>query len=73
LMHRPSRLFRFPPRGLNRFAQWVGLGPEMRRLCESLQVDSTPARERLHWRAVMSVDEGLERTVAAYRETRQAS
>jgi nucleoside-diphosphate-sugar epimerase len=73
LMHRPSRLFRFPPRGLNRLAQWVGLGPEMRRLCESLQVDSTPARERLDWRPAVSVDEGLERTVAAYRETRQAS
>jgi len=72
-MHRPLRLFRFPPWALSRIAQWVGLEPEMRRLCESLQVDSTPARERLDWRPAVSVDEGLERTVAAYRETRQAS
>ena len=73
LMHRRSRLFRFPPWALSRIAQWVGLGSEMRRLCESLQVDSTPARERLDWRPVVSVDEGLGRTVAAYRETRPAS
>ena len=73
LMRRPSRLFRFPPQALMRIAQRVGLGSEMRRLCESLQVDSTPARERLDWRPVVSVDEGLERTVAAYRQTRQAS
>ncbi len=73
LMRRPSRLFRFPPQALMRIAQRVSLGSEMRRLCESLQVDSTPARERLDWRPVVSVDEGLERTVAAYRQTRQAS
>jgi UDP-glucose 4-epimerase len=71
-MHRPSRLFRFPPEGLMRMAQWVGLGPEMRRLCESLQVDSTPARERLGWRPLVDVDEGLGRTVAGYRDTRPA-
>lgn len=73
LMDRPSRLFRFPPRALYRLAQWVGLGPEMKRLCESLQVDITPARERLSWRPVVSVDEGLGRTVAAYRNSRQGS
>jgi UDP-4-keto-D-QuiNAc 4-reductase len=72
-MQRPSRLFRFPPRALNRIAEWVRLGPEMRRLSESLQVDSTPARERLDWEPVVSVDEGLGRTVAAYRESRRAS
>jgi nucleoside-diphosphate-sugar epimerase len=72
LMHRPSRLFRFPPRALNRIAGWVGLGAEMKRLCESLQVNSAPARERLDWRPVVSVDEGLGRTVAAYRDTRRA-
>jgi nucleoside-diphosphate-sugar epimerase len=71
-MRRPSRLFRCPPRALTSVAQWVGLGPEIRRLCDSLQVDSTPAREKLDWRPVVSVDEGLRRTVAAYRQTRQA-
>ena len=71
LMHRPCRLFRFPPQALLRIAQCMGLGPEMRRLCDSLQVDSTPARETLDWRPVVSVDEGLARTVAAYRESRR--
>jgi nucleoside-diphosphate-sugar epimerase len=64
-MRRPSRLFRFPPHGLMRIAQWVGVGPEMRRLCESLQVDPTAARERLDWRPLVGVDEGLGRTVAS--------
>ena len=67
LMRRPSRLFPFPPRTLNRVAQWVGLGAEVKRLCESLQVDAAPAREKLGWRPVVGVDEGLARTVAAYR------
>ena len=73
LMDRPSRLFRFSPRALYCLAQWVGLGPEMQRLRESLRVDITPARQRLNWRPVVSVDEGLGRTVAAYLESRQGS
>ncbi|MGO9514254.1 MAG: NAD-dependent epimerase/dehydratase family protein [Steroidobacteraceae bacterium] len=73
LMHRPSRLFRFPPRALLHVARLIGFGPEMRRLCESLRLDSTPARERLEWQPVVSLDEGLARTVAAYREARDTA
>jgi nucleoside-diphosphate-sugar epimerase len=32
-----------------------------------LIVDSRPACERLGWQPIVSVDEGLARTVAAYR------
>lgn len=73
LMQRPSRLFRFPPRALLRMAQLIGFGQEMRRLCESFQLDSTPAREMLEWQPVTSVDEALARTVAAYRTPPNAS
>jgi nucleoside-diphosphate-sugar epimerase len=69
-MHRPSRLFRFPPQALRRIARLAGLGAEIERLCGSLVVDSTPAREKLGWHPIVSVDEGLARTVAAYRTER---
>ena len=45
----------------------IGFGDEISRLCDSLRVDSTPARDRLNWQPIMSVDEGLARTVAAYQ------
>ena len=67
LMHRPSRLFGFPPQALRRIARLAGLGAEMERLCGSLVVDSTPAGKKLGWHPIVSLDEGLARTVAAYR------
>ena len=67
LLHKRSRLFPFPPRVLLLAARMLGMGAEMKRLCESLIVDSMPARERLGWQPLVSVDEGLARTVAAYR------
>jgi nucleoside-diphosphate-sugar epimerase len=66
-MGKPSRLFPLSPMLLKRVASVVGLGAEMYRLCDSLQVDSAPARERLHWQPPMSVDEGLAQTAAAYK------
>jgi len=70
LMHRPDRLFAFPPRILRRAAALLGLGAEMSRLCDSLVVDSTPAQTRLNWRPGIGVDEGLARTVQAFRAER---
>ncbi len=69
-MGRPSRLFRLPPRALRQLARLAGLGAEMQRLCGSLVVDSTPAREKLNWHPIVSTDEGLARTVAAFRTER---
>jgi len=70
LFHRRDRLFPFPPRLLQRFATMVGIGAEMRRLCESLTLDSAPARECLAWRPAVTVDEALARTVDAYSSAR---
>ena len=67
LMSRKTRLFSVPPAWLGGLAKTVGFGREMSRLCESLRADITPARDLLAWNAPMSVDEGLSRTVSAYR------
>ena len=70
MMNRPARLFRFPTVWSRRLCKIVGLGAEVARLCDSLQLDTRPARDRLAWRPPMTVDEGLARTVAAYRTGR---
>ena len=70
LMRRPSRLFYFSPKWLERIGGIVGLGAEVNRLCDSLQIDATPARELLNWLPPLSVDEALARTVAAYLTAR---
>jgi len=67
LMDKPARLFAFPPRAMLQLSRMVGLGAEIRRLCESLRVDSTEAQATLGWRPIVGVEEGLARTVAAYR------
>jgi UDP-4-keto-D-QuiNAc 4-reductase len=66
-MGRPSRLFRMSPRWLRRMATTLQVRGAIDRLCDSLQVDSSPARVRLGWRAKCSMDEELARTVTAYR------
>jgi nucleoside-diphosphate-sugar epimerase len=71
-MQRPNRLFAFSPQMLRRVAQVFGIGEEMHRLTSSLVVDSTPARDRLHWSPVSSVDEGLALTVDAYLKGRKS-
>jgi UDP-N-acetyl-alpha-D-quinovosamine dehydrogenase len=67
LMGKRARLFSFPPLWLKRLSTMIGLGAEADRLCDSLQVDTAPARTVLNWRPPVSVDEGLARTVEAYR------
>jgi nucleoside-diphosphate-sugar epimerase len=71
LMHRRARMFSVSPRLLRFAANMVGHGEEIDRLCGSLQIDATPALERLQWRPPMSVDECLARTVAWYTALRQ--
>ena len=68
-MNRKSRLFSLSPKLLRRIAGSLGAGAEVGRLCDSLQVDVTPARERLDWKPSLTVDEGLRRTVTAYMKS----
>jgi nucleoside-diphosphate-sugar epimerase len=62
---RPARVFPFPAAALRWGAAAVGLGPECRRLTESLRIDSSRARRDLDWSPPYSLDQGLALTVAA--------
>jgi nucleoside-diphosphate-sugar epimerase len=48
-MGRPCRLFSVPPGLLKRGGRLLGLGAEMDRLCDALQIDIGKNRERLQW------------------------
>jgi nucleoside-diphosphate-sugar epimerase len=65
-MHRPARLVPVPPALLRAGAACVGLQAYGRRLLDSLQVDSTDAQALMGWRPIVSVDEGIARTVESF-------
>lgn len=69
-MQGPARLFPCPPVVLKTAAALAGRSGEVRRLCDSFTLDSSPARELLNWKPPMNLDEGLARTVADYRMRR---
>jgi nucleoside-diphosphate-sugar epimerase len=62
---RRARLVPVPAALLNLTARLVGLQSEMQRLTGSLTVDCGAALRELDWRAPLSLDAGLARTVAA--------
>jgi len=66
-MGRKTRLFAFPPRMLRLVAGLLGRQAEISRLCDSLTIDSSPARIELGWHPVSSSDDELARTIAAYQ------
>ncbi|HEY2682915.1 MAG TPA: NAD-dependent epimerase/dehydratase family protein [Steroidobacteraceae bacterium] len=66
LMHRRPRLLALPPPFLNLLGKLTGRGAEVRRLCDSLVLDTAPTRERLGWTPPLPTDAGLERTVSWY-------
>jgi len=61
---RPARLFPFPVSALRWGAAALGLKGELRRLTESILVDSSRARRELQWSAPYSLNEGLAATAA---------
>ena len=64
------RLWRVQPRLLMAGSALLGAGVSMRRLCESLQIDSSATRQSLGWTPPLSVDEGLALTARHFlRET----
>jgi nucleoside-diphosphate-sugar epimerase len=66
-LQRRARLLPVPAGMLQVLGRLSGRSAEVRRLCGSLVVDDSPARQRLQWSAPLSVEEGLARTVAWYR------
>jgi nucleoside-diphosphate-sugar epimerase len=69
LMGKKPRFFPVPTRWLKGLARIVGQESTVARLCDSLQMDITPARVILGWNPPNSVDYGLASTVAAYLDT----
>jgi UDP-glucose 4-epimerase len=48
----------------------IGKSLEVKRLLDSLRVDSSNTREVLGWRPPLSLDEGLKKTVVWYLRNR---
>jgi len=67
-MRRRPRLLAVPPGALRGCARVMGREAEYTRLCGSLVVDASETRRGLEWQPPVSVDEGIERTVAWYAE-----
>ncbi len=63
-MGRSPRLFYVPPTIARMAGRLIGMGPEVGRLLDSLEVDIQHTRDTLDWTPPVSVDEGLARTVA---------
>ena len=66
VMGKPARLIPFPSGLLILVATLLGKKDVTQRLCGSLQVDISKAREMLEWEPPVSVDEGLRKTVADF-------
>ena len=64
---RPARLLAVPTGLLRASGALLGMRAQMARLCSSLVVDTSPAREQLGWQPPLSVEESLARTAAWYR------
>lgn len=73
LLGRSARLLPVPPAALRALGTLTGRRAEVESLCGSLVVDSSGTRARLKWSPPLSVDEGLERTVRAYRKEADAA
>jgi nucleoside-diphosphate-sugar epimerase len=62
-MGAPARLYPVPTPVLRAIGTLLGRQDQIRRLCGSLQVDSSKARTMLGWQPSHSIDEGLRRAV----------
>jgi UDP-glucose 4-epimerase len=69
---RPARLVSVPVGWLDVAAGWLGRADDMRRLCQSLQVDMRQTQTTLGWVPPLGVDEGLRRTAAHWLNSRYA-
>tara|TARA_R110000822_G_scaffold159476_34_gene299746 strand:- start:27098 stop:28030 length:933 start_codon:yes stop_codon:yes gene_type:complete len=65
---KPARLISLPARLLTFIAALLGKKAVAQRLCGSLQVDISKAREILGWEPPITVDEGLRRAVEGFKK-----
>lgn len=64
-LHKPARLFRLPYWLLAGLAKSAGQEPKLQRVCGSLQLDITKARQLLNWQPPLTLQQGLAALVAA--------
>lgn len=65
-LHKPSRLVPIPSYLIGHVAKLVGRNDIFKRLCGSLQVDTSKTHELLGWTPKVSVDQGLRDTVSNF-------
>ena len=70
-MRTPDRVFSIPSPLLDMTARLLGKSNEIQRLCGSLQVDITKAKELLAWKPPVSVDHALKETAEWYVESKR--
>jgi len=70
LMGKPLRLFALPLWTIQLMSHSVGKSLEIKKLLDSLRIDSSYTREILGWSPALSLDEGLEKTVRWYLKNR---
>jgi UDP-glucose 4-epimerase len=68
---RPARLISVPVGWLS-VAAGLGCGDQLRRLCQSLQVDMRQTQAVLGWTPPLGVDEGLRRVAAYWLDSRRS-
>ena len=66
------RLLKVPVGLMGFAARLIGKGDVANRLVGSLQVDSSKARDLLGWQPVITMDEQMNKTVAAYLKNEKA-
>jgi len=69
-MARPLRMFSCPPIVVRLIGSLLDRSAEVDRLCGSLQIDISKAREVLGWKPPFSVTQGIDRTVQWYLTNR---
>lgn len=72
-MGRPDRLFSLPQTLMNFSASLLDRRPIVDRLSNSLQIDSSKARQLLQWQPPMSVDEAIGKTIDWYLQNKGRS
>lgn len=72
-MNRPARLFPCSLTLLEASAELFRKRSSLDKICSSLQVDISKAKQVLNWQPVIGVDEAIEKTVAWYRKDAAAA
>lgn len=70
-MKRPARLPAFHVGLIKATARLFGKSTEIDKICGSLQLDTSKAREVLQWKPPLSIDQGLKKTVLWYLKAKK--